>query len=174
MENHQEQETHNLKVVRHFYAAFAAVIILQAVPQETIALAGALIFLVMFIGAYVYRGRATEDDLVHNHMTYIIRTTWIAGLFFAIGFAAAVWIVYSMADISMINEMMRNIRAGQLYTEQQIRNVLNQAYAVNHKLLMITGAITLGPSVIYLVIRIAKGMARAMKGYRMANPRAWF
>ena len=174
MDNHQEQDTHNLKIVRHFYAAFAAVIILQAVPQETIAMAGALIFLVMFIGAYIYRARAHTDDLVDNHMTYIIRTTWIAGLFFTIGFAAAVWIVYSLADISMINEMLRNIRGGQLYTEQQIRDVLDQAYAVNQRLLIITGAITLGPSVIYLVIRIAKGMARAMKGYRIANPRAWF
>jgi uncharacterized membrane protein len=144
------------------------------VPQETIALAGAFIFLVMFIGAYVYRARAQEDDLVHNHMTYIIRTTWIAGLFFTIGFAAAIGVVYSMADISMINEMMRNIQTGQLYTKAQIRDVLDQAYAVNQKLLIVTGAITLGPSVIYLVIRIAKGMARAMKGYRMAEPRAWF
>ena len=172
--NHQEQDANNLKIVRHFYAALAAVIILQAVPQDTIALAGALIFLVMFIGAYIYRARAAEDDLVHNHMTYIIRTTWIAGLFFSIGFVAAVAAVYTMADLGMIHEMMREIQAGQLYTEKQIEGVLNQAYAVNQKLLLITGTITLGPSVVYLVIRIARGMARAMKGYRVANPRAWF
>ena len=174
MEEHNQQDTHNLKIVRHFYAALAAVIILQAVPQDTIALAGALIFLVMFVGAYIYRARAVEDDLVHNHMTYIIRTTWIAGLFFTVGFFAAVWVVYSMADISMIHNMMREIQTGTLYTKEQIEGVLNQAYAVNQKLLLITGAVTLGPSVIYLVIRIAKGMARAMKGYRMASPRAWF
>ena len=172
MQDHNQQDTHNLKIVRHFYAAFAAVIILQAVPQDTIALAGALIFLVMFIGAYIYRARADEDDLVHNHMTYIIRTTWISGLLFAIGFAVAVAVVYAMADISMIHEAIRGIQPGQIY--KQLKNVLDQAYAINMELFLITGAVTLGPSVIYLVVRIAKGMARAMKGYRIANPRAWF
>ena len=123
--------------------------------------------LVVFIALYVYRAKAQEDDLQHNHMTFLIRTTWIAGLFALIGMP----IFYFLGDHFVIKEMFSNIASGHSFPTEEDLHILSRQYALDN---IAAFMIAFAPSVLYFLYRLTKGALRAVKGYRVLNPKGWF
>jgi uncharacterized membrane protein len=41
-------------------------------------------------------------------------------------------------------------------------------------LLITAGVITILPGLVYFAVRFVRGLSRAIKGYRLAKPKAWF
>lgn len=154
------------KTIIQIYAAFAASIVMNFVPSSGVQIFGSLLLLVVFIAMYVYKARSKEDSLIFNHMTFLIITIWVAGLLLALGIAGAV----AFADHSLVENMMNDIRQGFVPTEQQIKILMIDYLNVN----LIVFSATLGPSLIYMVYRIAQGAERATKGYRISKPKRWF
>lgn len=147
--------------VTQIYGALAAAIILSCVPMVMTQSLALILFLAAIITAYVLRVRTETGSLTDNHMTYLIRTFWIFSLLFLIGMAVAAWYLTTELD---------------LYRLQGILEVLisdQPTMTADIWLLTYTTLLTLGPGFVYFIYRLARGITRAIKGYRMPNPKSW-
>lgn len=159
--DHSEREQ---KSVQRLYGALCAAVILQFVPLVVSQIIGTVFLSVVLIWAYVARRGAETESLRHNHATYIIRTIWLWSLLFAIGLVAfAIWFV-SFMWAPLENVML----GGETDTQALMQSLVNE----NMRQFSVMGMATLGPSILYIAYRIGKGLTRALKGYRLANPKA--
>lgn len=164
----------DIKTITSLYGLVCVLIISQFVPLHSVQIAGFILFPVSLIAIAVLRHRNDKDSLIHNHMTYLWRTLWIWSLLLSIALPLAGLWVYSGADHSPIQNLIEDIIKRTSYTQEELYGVLKEYMYLNKNLLILAGTTCIGPTILYIVYRLAKGMSRAFKGYRMAHPRAWF
>jgi len=155
------------------YVCLIACTILSCVPNMTCALFSLILFFSVLIAAYWYKFRDSEDGLLYNHMVYLIGTIWIGSSFLAIGIIVAAAMVYEKGDHSIIMQVANNLMDVVMMSEAQLYQMALNYISANRDILLSTALVTIGPAVLYLVYRIANGLSRGMKGYRIANPRTW-
>lgn len=171
------------KRVLNLYAAFGVSLLLTLVPSLLISFV-ALVFVVgVLIGAYMMRRASEVESLAENHCTYVIRTLWISALISLITLFAGSAFMLGGIDYAPFEpcanamaqkgaEFAQNASYEEVYALAE--PCMNAFIDFNMSLLMTTALITAGPVLIYLGYRYGKGLLRALKGYRMANPKAWF
>lgn len=165
------------------YAAFAVSLILSVLPNATAALVSLIFITGVLIAAYVIRKKDDDDGLCNNHMTFIIRTIWVGG------FLAIVTVTAGSAYMLMhINNVPLNScidtflaidpAAAQTMSPAQLLELFNPclpAFIETNKVTLTNSmVISAGPPLVYFLYRHIKGFARAIKGYRLANAKAWF
>lgn len=137
-----------------------------------------VIFLVLFILLYMFRSKADEKSLLDNHMTYLIRTIWIGSLFFCIGFIPGCIWFWEIGEHRLMLDYVADITGGvyldPIIAQTAYEEMMTQYMTVNKSLLIKIGIITLGPSLVYMLYRMVKGLLRGAKGYRIMNVEAWF
>ncbi len=147
--------------------------ILGFVPNAWAFTASFTLWVVVLLAAYVYRGKDNEDGLLYNHMTYLIGTIWIGTSFILIGtLAAGLW-VYLQGDNSAFEAAFARLEGGAMIDEAAIRQVTQDYLSINRDLMITASTFAIGPSILYFVYRVANGISRAGKGYRIANPKSW-
>ena len=143
------------------------------VPLIPVFVTGGLMLSFTWILSLALRFGKQEDNLVHNHMTYIARTiTAWSTLTFLLAMIAGI-LISLKADNSAYDEMINNMMNGTSYSPQESVDVMMTYIKANMPMLIAAGVICLIPSATYITYRIAKGFSRALKGYRLAKPKAW-
>lgn len=175
MENsdHDTNPQKDKKTITNLYGMFAASIIMQFIPMMIMQGFGLVLFIVVMIAAYIYRIGKDKQTLIWNHMTYVIGTIWISSTMLAIGTAIGGYVMYMNGDNTAFHTMTQQILNGVALTESQVMAVFKNYMNDNMGLLVITGIVSIGPGVAYLIYRFFKGLERAMKGARLANPKSW-
>jgi uncharacterized membrane protein YfcA len=171
-----------VKTIANVYGAFVASLLLSFVPDPVFAIVATIFFLGVLISAYLVRRGAEPESLTENHMTWIIRTIWIAGLFAIVTIAAGGMYLWTQLDYTSIQSCASKIgdlvmQGGTPSTYEMLALMEpceEQFMHANRMALIISTIIAAGPLVLYLVLRLTKGIARAAKGYRLANPKEWF
>jgi len=156
------------------YAAFGICLITSCIPNMSIQNYSALFTIILQIAAYFLRRREEPDSFAHNHIDFIIRTIWIWSLFFVIGMAGAGMMISQSGDMSALDQLMSSVTDGSIPTEADMNQTAQVYFETNYALILRTTLLWLGPAQLYAVWRIARGLSRALKGYRLANPRSWF
>jgi uncharacterized membrane protein len=169
MDTNKQKQT-----ITTLYAFLIASTILGCMPNVMCGILSLVLLLSVLISAYWYKFRDHQDGLLYNHMTYLIGTIWIGSTFLAIGIGAASYLVYQKGDHSLIQGVFDQISNGIMLSESDLMRVFFDYMSANQALMLNTALITIGPAILYLVYRIANGMARGAKGYRIANPKSWF
>lgn len=170
------------KTLNGAYGALAAVTILTLVPVMSMAVIAILLFLTVFIALYIIRSRAKEDSVVQNHMTYLIRTIWIVQLIGVVTITIATIYLLPLFDSSALqpctdrvtNMVLDNPDMDYATLSDELQPCMDQMVADNHDILLKSTLIAGGPIILYLLYRLFKGGSRALKGYRIANPKSWF
>ena len=155
--------------VQNIYAALIAAFVLNFVPSFLVQVIASLVFMGVFISLYVFRRLAEKESLIDNHMTYLIRSVWIGGLFVILGTIVSAF--YFIGSIGFDEYARLGQKAIEQGDSMAFPDVFHSAYPDE---VFISVAITFAPGTIYLAFRLAKGLSRAIKGYRIANPTAWF
>lgn len=170
------------KKLYNLYALFGVSLVLCVVPYASAALLCLVFFTWLLIAAYIVRKNAEENSLTHNHTVYIIRSLWIGALISAItGIAAA---IYMLGNISYDPfQPCANAIAGigvetlQAMGGMAIYKLAEPCVAdfisFNRNALMVAVLIGAAPPLIYMAYRFIRGVSRAVKGYRLANPKSW-
>lgn len=161
-------ETKETSKVQQIYAAIIASFILNFVPSPLVQIIASLVFLGVFIALYVMRKFGEPESLTDNHTTYLIRTVWIGGLFVILGVIAGA--VYFVSSIGMEEYVRLGQIAAQSANPSEILSVYQSRYPDE---IFISGMLTFAPGTIYMTYRFARGLARAIKGYRIAKPLNW-
>lgn len=160
-------------ILLKLYGAMAASVILQCLPVPALQLAGMALMTAALAGAYVLRARRAPQSLAHNHLTFLIRTVWIGGLFLAVGFAGACAWFYAVGDHAAIENLTAAVLDGARVGPEQVRAALESYKDANLRLLIIASVFAAAPAVLYVWLRLIRGAARAARGYRMADPARW-
>jgi uncharacterized membrane protein len=158
--------TKEQNIISSIYAVLFVVAAASFVPYMGIQSVASFMFLAVLIALYVYKARAEEDSLMHNHMVFLIRTIWISSLVFVLGLVA----FYFLGDHFVPTQLAENISAGQTIPTEEDMRILTQQYLQDNLGIL---TVCFAPGIIYFVYRLSVGAARAIKGYRILNPRSW-
>ncbi len=173
-----------MKTILHVYGVLVAALLLSFVPDPAFAIVATIFFLGVWIAAYIIRKKAEEDSLTENHMIWIIRTLWITCLFSVVTITAGGLYLWSQLDYSAIQPCSEQA-ANYLMAQQSGTVNATELMALmgpcedaflrdNQPALILSAIIAALPLIIYLVMRLTKGLSRAVKGYRLASPKSWF
>lgn len=169
--------------VLNLYAAFAVSLILSLMPHGILALLALIFMIGVLIAAYIVRSRVEPETLAENHATYIIRTIWIGSLLAAITTSIGGAIMLSdinyepfmpCADRLAAQGMDFAANASFAQVWELTSPCFDAFINANLNTLIMAGAITILPVLAYFAVRFVRGLSRAIKGYRLAKPRAWF
>lgn len=164
------------------YGALAAMTVLTLVPIMSVAVVALVLFLLIFISLYIIRSKAETDSLVQNHMIYLIRTIWISSLWSLVTMTlASLYLLPKYNDEALqpcVNDVMGvaldNPGANTKDMSDAMQPCMDDFMSDNHDTFMTAALIGGGPVLLYFLFRLFKGGARAVKGYRLANPKGWF
>jgi len=170
------------KKLYNLYALFGVSLVLCVLPYVSAAVLCLVFFTWLLIAGYIIRGKADEHSLTHNHATYIIRSLWIGALISLITTCAASFYMFGSLDYGTFQpcaDTLVGMGAGavetmgfqEFYTLAQ--PCIDDFITFNKNTLMVAVGIGAAPPLIYLAYRFIKGVSRATKGYRLADPKAW-
>ncbi len=168
--------------VTQLYGAFGASLVLMLVPSVMVALAALLLFLGVLIAAYIIRSGAEKGSLCENHATFIIRTIWIGSFFSAITLSIACTYMVENIDnnpmLACAESILANAQTLMMSNDfmalaNLVSPCMDNFLAANNQVLMISMAIAALPILLYFILRFSRGISRALKGYRVSNPKSW-
>lgn len=171
------------KQILNMYAAFGISLILSLVPSGMAALVSLIFMVGVLIAAYVIRSKVEEHGLAGNHCTFMIRTIWIGSLFSLITIGLASLFMIPRIDYASFQpcaEAMASKGTEFLASATQAEIMalsepcLDSFMSANWNTFTIAAIFGVGPILIYFVVRFVRGLSRATKGYRIADPKAWF
>lgn len=164
------------KIVTNIYAALSVALLMSFVPMMSAAVLATLMFMGVLVASYFIRRKADPASLTADHMTFIIRTIWIASFFALITMGAAIAYVLNVYDPSSVAACANNLAGAidQASMMAAIQPCMNEFMAANMRYFINGAIIGAGPVVIYFVYRLAKGLARAVKGHRIGDNKSWF
>lgn len=172
-----ERPPEGQRTILQIYAVLAVSLLLSFVPLPSFALLALLTFTGVLIAAYVLRGRAeSPDSLVAQHMTYIIRTIWITGLFGVGTLILGSVYMFSQYDPAPLLECVNvnTLPTDMIALQAMMQPCIDAFISANMHVFITATIISAGPLVVYLVYRMAKGINRANAGYRPTNLKSWF
>jgi hypothetical protein len=166
-----------ITVIMRVYAALSASLILGFIPSTIAVVLALILFSCVTPYARHVRKKADPASLTANHMTYIIRTIWIATLLAAVTVTLGTIYVLSAYNPSPLQSCVDNImslmQAGKQAGPQMIAPCMDNFMSVNHRIFSLATVISGIPLMIYLAWRLARGISRARDGYRIANLKHW-
>jgi uncharacterized membrane protein len=174
-------DTSQKKIVS-LYAAFGAGLALSVVPFMA-AVGFSMVFILgVLVAAYILRSGTAQDSLVFNHTTFVIRTIWIGGFIALLTTTAAAVYLFEMLDNTPLDPCIRQfITIGpetMMMDVVRMQAVFSGCFhdyvSTNIRAFLISAAIAAGPVLVYFAVRYARGLSRALEGYRVARPEAWF
>ena len=182
MTDEHDKHPEEQKPLLNLYAAFGVSLILSVLPYMSAAILSLVFFVGVLIGAYAMRKNSEEFSLMENHTTFMIRTLWIAALLSLITTGVATAYMLGGIDYSTFEPCAQTLankgtawieHAGMMAVYGVIEPCVENFLDFNHTVLMNSLIIAGGPPILYMVYRMAKGLGRAMKGYRLSNPKSW-
>jgi uncharacterized membrane protein len=160
--DHKKQQKNILTV----YIGLIICAIFQFVPFFGAQLFSALFFIILFISAYTYRARANEDSLQKTHTGYIIKTIWIFSLFLFLGMILA----SILADSTSIHDTLDKAKNGVMMSEVEL-NAIMAGYMKTNLWVFIS---CLGPSFMYFIYRLTKGIRLVRNYQHITDTKNWF
>ncbi|MBI4031509.1 MAG: hypothetical protein HY370_07500 [Proteobacteria bacterium] len=151
------------------YGLFAAMMAASFIPAAWAVMTATILYFIALAYPYYARKRAAAGGLTENHMTYIIRTIWIASLVAVATVAAGVCYVLALYDPSSINECTQNLMNGGMNAEACIADFMN----ANRSVLYSGGFIAVGPIAFYCLWRLFRGARKALNMLPLQNVNAW-
>ncbi len=139
--------------------------ILNFVPITSAQVFGSIFFLVLLITAYIYRAKSEEKTLQNSHSHYIIKTIWVFSLFLLIGIILA----GLFSDNTALQNTIDNAKNGIMASEAELENILTN-YLQNNFFVF---ALTIGPSFLYFIYRLYKGVTYAKNNTPIKNLKSW-
>ncbi len=171
------------RTILNLYAAFGVSLILSVLPYMAAGILSLLFFVGVLVAAYAIRKKVEDHSLSENHATFIIRTMWIGAFFSLVTTAIASAYMISGIDYSQFTPCANALAskgtawlesAGMMEIYGVTEPCMDRFLESNGTLLMNAMIIAGAPVIIYMTYRLAKGVSRATKGYRLSDSKSWF
>ena len=177
MIDHPNPERHKIMML---YILFAAGLFGSFIPAVWPAIISLIVLILVLGAAYSMRHGKDDDSLLGNHATFLISTIWKGSTLAAITLAIGGVYLLQYIDQSPLTPCLDKIMEGAAAPGDMaglkilFAPCFDVYYQKNSSVFIVSGLMAMGPPLAYFLIRLARGAERAMKGYRIAHPRAWF
>jgi len=152
------------------YGLFAAMMAVSFIPAAWAVVAATILYFIALVYPYQVRKHAAPGSLAENHMTYIIRTIWIASFIAVVTVAAGVFYVLALYDPSSLDACAQNLMNGGMDTEACITDFMG----ANRNVLYAGGFIAAAPVALYCLWRLFRGLKKSLNTLPMKNVKALF
>lgn len=150
------------KTILTAYGLFAAMMAVSFIPSAWAAVTATILYFIALAFPCHARKRAAAGSLTGNHMTYIIRTIWIASFMAVVTVAAGVCYVLALYDPASIDACAQNLMSGSMDTEACIADFMD----ANGNVLFAGGLIAAAPVAVYCLWRLFRGTNAALRNVR--------
>lgn len=171
------------KTVFNLYAALGVSLILSVLPSYAAAGVSMVFFLGVLLAAYAVSNKAETGSLRESHADFIIRTMWIAAFFSLITTGLAAFYLIKGVEYAQFMPCADTLankgldwaeNAGMMEIYALIQPCVTPFIDDNMTVLLNAVALAGAPPVLYMAYRMARGLSRAIKGYRVVHPKSWF
>jgi hypothetical protein len=157
---------------RALYAVLGIAIVLSLVPNFFAAGLAAVGFFGVLIAAYIMRSGTPQDSFLRNHATHIIRMIWVSSAIATLTIIIASWYLLTHVDFTLATAciekhlpadfVMSMDNPAALY--EIFRPCMNEYIAGNLMVFIISGALVMGPVILYILWAFLKGYRRFQNG----------
>lgn len=170
------------KKIINLYGLFGSALLLSVLPNGAAAFMSLLFFAALMVMAYRLRRKSEHISFSYNHTTFVIRTFWISALLATVTMIAGTVYMLSAYDPLPFQPCANSIlNAAQNMADTPDLNVLymlsrpcmGDFISTNMQVFLVSGAIMIIAPLLYISYRFIKGLSRAVKGYRIADPHSW-
>jgi uncharacterized membrane protein len=165
------------QTILKIYGMLGLMIVFGFIPNIVFCALALVMFGLMMPVARHFRRKAGPDSLIASHMTWIIRTVWIVTLMALVLLAIATAYILSVYNISPLqpctDNMLAALEAGKEPGFGLVLPCVEPFMDANRHIFLIAGFGVGVPVVLYLLLRLAKGLASARRGEPLRDPRRW-
>lgn len=160
------------QILMKLYGALGASLVVSLIPHAIFAVLAALLFTGALIAAGRLRKKAEPSGFLAHHLTYFIRTIWLASLFGGVVAALASVYVLGAYDPSPIHDCADALMAG-MAGQSDVEGCLSEFISVNKAVFMAGTIMAAVPLLVYLLYRIGAGLLCIRKGRMFSNVKRW-
>lgn len=148
------------KNIVSIYAALSAAMVFQLMPNTSLALFSVLLLLFTWLLIGFMRRGAERGSLMDNHMVFLNVSLWVWSLLVFLATMIGGYYIHTQFSMNDFMQLAQDYAAGKTDTDsvQELKTIM---------------LATAAPCYIYIAYRLTKGLHRAIKGYRIANPKSW-
>lgn len=165
--------------ILYLYGFFALAVLSSVIPHTFAAALSIVLILLILPLAYHLRKKAYPESLLANHATFIICTIWVGSFVALAGLAAGSAVLLLYIDHNPLYPCLSGIMDGHAVPldgaglQALFAPCIGDYLSKNGVIFAISGALAILPPLIYVCVRFARGLNRAIKGHRLAHPQAW-
>jgi uncharacterized membrane protein len=173
-QGHKARIEKEQKQVTRVYAAMVAMLIFSCISNPVLQVVAILLLFYVMFSAYSLRAGTPEDSMVRNHMTFLIRTFWISSLVFLVcAVPLGIWL-WPKVDLNGLMALAQQAGNDPAALQSMGAGQIMAAAGISPGIYRLCNLILIAPCMLYFIYRVAKGLARAMKGYRLNDVKSWF
>ncbi|MFA7276335.1 MAG: hypothetical protein WC043_05990 [Pseudobdellovibrionaceae bacterium] len=124
--------------------------------------------------AYMIDAKAEKDSAEAGHAIYLIRTIWIWSLFLLVVLIGAETVILLNGNSTAMDALAERMINGHLPSYNELRATALSFFEDNRDLVISTLILWCAPAQLYALLRTLRAFPRALKNYRLKNPRTWF
>jgi|JI10StandDraft_1071094.scaffolds.fasta_scaffold29960_3 uncharacterized membrane protein len=131
------------------------------------------LIIALLIG-WVFRFGKDHDSLIYQHMIYISRTFWMWSALLTITTAVAGAAVITVADNSIYDRILDDMRNGIMYSNIMMVDALKTYIMDNLPIMIVAATFCIVPMIGYIGYRLYHGISHLMKDKPLPKPKGWF
>lgn len=169
------------KKILTVYGLLGASLVVSFIPKMAFAYLAMFLFVATLLAAYIYRAEDKAEGLLSQHMTWIVRTVWIASLFALPTIGLAIAYMIPQIDYSLMNACVQEVSAqldpdnpDYAALDAMIQPCMDDFLHHNQIVFFIAMLIGGGPLVLYMVLRGYRGLSAFRAGRDIPNLKGWF
>lgn len=169
------------KKIMMLYGLLVLSMVVSFIPHLAFAYLAMFMFVATLLLAHIFRAEDKEEGLLAHHMTWIIRTIWIASVLAlpTIGLAAAYMIPnidYSHMDhcVQEATALLDPENPDYAAMDDAIQPCMDNFLTHNKMVFAFAMLIGGGPLVLYLLLRLYRGLSAFRTGEKIDNVKRWF
>lgn len=142
------------------------------IPMPILSGVGLLLMVVGIIYTYTVKKKLATSVVGRNHVQWILRTFWIASIYFLAGAVVAWMVVAANADAVAIEQLSHALEAGTA-TPDEITLMITEFQTTNAQLMGWSKIISFAPCLIFFALRFIKGYRLAEDYKEVPNVKTW-
>jgi uncharacterized membrane protein len=169
------------KIMTIVYLAFGGGVLFSLVPHWAAAVFSTVLIIGSVAAAYGARSKHKYISFMQSHTTFLIRTFWLGSGLAAVTMLTGGGLLVAMIDHTPLDPCIQNLASladpSALANMSGLEQIFGPCYGpymqANMSAFIICGIIAAGPPLLYVLIRLMRGVRALQKNQDIPAPMAW-
>lgn len=134
---------------------------------------GAIALVTALLTGWILRFGKDQDNVIYQHTIFVSRTFWIWSMIMSVTTAIAGAGIISMADNSIYDRVLDDMRNGIMYSNIMMIDALKTYITDNLAIMIVAGIFCAVPAFGYVGYRLYHGISHLLKDQPLPKPKGW-